>query len=316
MIKIGAITIDVSHPKAFSELVAAGDRARYVAVYNDGFRGTDEVEAFAKKMDLKICDTLEELAETVDIGFVHCCNWDKHLNYVKPFIERGKPIFIDKPIVGNIEDLEKLEKLCASGAKIIGTSALRYCEEVDLVREEMKRDGVVPMHTAVTVGSDEFNYAIHAVELICGFNEARPVSCRHLAKSEIDGKSCDIFFVTFENGASAQYINVLGKFVTFYASVVTTNPGYNKDYGFKIDSSKFYQAMLDQVCDYVENKPNRIATCQEMCDAIRIMLAGNASKKHGGIEVACDSPLLKDGAYDGNEFERGYAAKARKMYLG
>ena len=315
MIKIGAITIDVSHPKAFSEIVAQGDRARYVAVYNDGFRGNDEVESFAKKMDLKICDTLEELADYVDIGFVHCCNWDKHLDYVKPFVERGKPVFIDKPIVGNIDDLKKLEELCANGAKIIGTSALRYCEEVDRVKEEMAKDGVLPAHTIATVGSDDFNYAIHAVELICGFNEARPVSCRHFATSSIDGKTCDNYLITYENGATAQYVNFKGKFVMFHTTIITTNSEFDKDYCFKIDNSKFYKAMLDNVCDYVENKHNKIATCQQMCDAIKIMLAGNASKKHGDIEVALDSPLLKDGAFDGYEFEKGYSAKASKMYL-
>ena len=38
MIRIGAVNIDTSHPLAFSEYLLKGNRARYVAVYNDGFR--------------------------------------------------------------------------------------------------------------------------------------------------------------------------------------------------------------------------------------------------------------------------------------
>lgn len=315
MIKIGAITIDVSHPKVFSEIVAEGDRAKYVAVFNDGFRGNDELEAFAEKMDLKICNSLEELADIVDVGFVHCCNWDKHLDYVKPFIERGKPVFIDKPVVGNIDDIKKLEELCSGGAKIIGTSALRYCEEAVNIKAEMKEDNALPLHTIVTVGADDFNYAIHAVELICGINEARPVSCRHLTSSEVDGKTCDNYFVTFENGTTAQYVSVIGKFVKFHTTVISTSADATKDHCFEVDTGKFYKAMLDNVCDYMENKPNTIATCEQMCDAIKIMLAGKASKKHGDVEVSLDSPLLKDGAFDGYEFEKGYAAKGRKIFL-
>jgi hypothetical protein len=71
MIKIGVVNIDVSHPKAFPEYLKQGNRARYVAVYNDGFRGDDEVEGFIKKYNLeKRCQSIEELAEMVDIGFV------------------------------------------------------------------------------------------------------------------------------------------------------------------------------------------------------------------------------------------------------
>lgn len=315
MIKVGAITIDVSHPKAFSEILANGDRAKYVAVYNDGFRENDEVEAFAKKMNLTICNSLEELADMVDIGFVHSCNWDKHLDYVQPFIDRNKPIFIDKPIVGNMKDLRKFEELCAKGAKIIGTSALRYCDEVDEVKAALKEQNAKPMHTVVTVGSDDFNYAIHGVELMCGFYDVRPVSCKLTSTTDFEGQHLETYFVKFEDGTSAQYISNVGKFVYFYATIISSNPEFDKDFGFKVDNSKFYKKMLDNVMDYVEGKENNIATCQQMCDAIKIMLAGKASKENGGIEVSIDSELLDKTSFDGNAFEAGYAAKARKMYL-
>ncbi len=122
---------DVSHPKAFSEYLNKGDRARYAAVYNDGFREDDEVEAFMKSNGMeKRYDSVSEMAKNVDIGFVQGCNWDKHLEYAKAFIEAGKPVFIDKPIVGNLKDCRELEKLAREGAVIYGSSSLRYAEEV------------------------------------------------------------------------------------------------------------------------------------------------------------------------------------------
>ena len=42
MVRIGCINIDTSHPRAFNEIFCRGDRARYVAVYNDGFRSDGE----------------------------------------------------------------------------------------------------------------------------------------------------------------------------------------------------------------------------------------------------------------------------------
>ena len=68
MLKFGAITIDTSHPMAFAEFLANGDRARYTAIFNDGFRGDDEVEAFAKHHNLTVCQSVDALAELVDIA--------------------------------------------------------------------------------------------------------------------------------------------------------------------------------------------------------------------------------------------------------
>ena len=93
MLKFGAINIDTSHPLGFSEYLSKGERGRYVAVYNDGFREKDEVEAFAKKNNLKICDTIEELCSLVDVAFVHSCNWDKHLDAMKKVIKCKKTVF-------------------------------------------------------------------------------------------------------------------------------------------------------------------------------------------------------------------------------
>ena len=58
MIKFGAINIDTSHPKSFSQYFeTVEERGKYVAVYNDGFRGDDELLSFAEKRGLKICKT-------------------------------------------------------------------------------------------------------------------------------------------------------------------------------------------------------------------------------------------------------------------
>ena len=122
MLKFGAITIDTSHPKSFAKKLSEGDRAHYVAVFNDGFREEDEVNSFANHYGMKVCSSVAELADLVDLGLVHSCNWDKHLSYVAPFIERDKPVFIDKPLVGNLKDARKLMELVNSGAKILAAA--------------------------------------------------------------------------------------------------------------------------------------------------------------------------------------------------
>jgi len=137
MIRIGLVNIDVSHPKAFSAYLRNGNRAKYVAVFNNGFREDDEVDGFIRTDGLeKRCKSIDELAEMVDIGFIQGCDWDKHIEQAMPFLNRGKPAFIDKPIVGKLSDCVKLEKLAAEGKVILGSSSARYANEVVAFRSK------------------------------------------------------------------------------------------------------------------------------------------------------------------------------------
>lgn len=315
MIKIGAVNIDVSHPKAFAEILHDSPRARYVAVFNDGFRERDEVEGFKKTENLKICETVDELAEMVDIGFIHSCDWDKHLDYAEAFIKRNKPVFIDKPIVGNMKDVERMRALCADGAEIIGTSALRYCEEVVNVNEKLNEIGAKALHTVVTVGVDEFSYAIHAVEEICAIHKAKPVSCQFVGEGKVDNVSSKNYFIRFNDGSTAQYISMQGKFMIFNTIVVSSAPNPRTDFCFEVNNGKFYEAMLNKVCDYLEGDKTALATSEEMLDSVMIMLAGKVSEEKGGKEVSLDSPLLYEVSFDGHLYADAYGKRQGKIYI-
>ena len=169
MIRVGAVNIDTSHPMGFGEVMEKGDRARYVGVYNDSFRDDREVEGFIRRFGLeKRCSSLEELAQMSDIGFIHGCNWDDHLRCALPFIQMGKPVFIDKPIVGNLTDCEKLLALAQDGAVILGASSARYAYEIQqfLAVPEEERGKIVQVFG--TAGVDEFNYGVHIAEALAG----------------------------------------------------------------------------------------------------------------------------------------------------
>ena len=315
MLKFGAVTIDVSHPKTFSGVLLKGERGRYTAVFNDGFRGEDEVSGFADSLGLEICKSIEELAEKVDIGMIHSCNWDKHLDYAKPFIERGKPVFIDKPLVGNLADARKMQALVDSGAKIIGTSALRYTEEVQNIRKFVSESGASVMHVDVSVGVDEFNYAIHGLETICAIIGDTPKSARYLGAARSEREVCDSYMLTFEGGATACYHNFGKKFTLFHTIVLTDGAGEAADFAFTMDKSKLYDPMIGAVCDYLEGKETILASMKDMLIPIKAALACKASRLAGGKEISLDDPILEETSFDGYEFEAGYAKNAKKLYV-
>lgn len=310
MFRIGTVNIDTSHAPSFAEILLKGDEGRYTAIYNDGFRTDEEVNSFIEKFGLdKRYTELSEMAKDIDIAFIQSCNWDNHVKQSMPFIEAGVPVFIDKPIAGNLADLKVFEQLDKEGKVILGTSAMRYTYEHEsfFAIPEEERGNIV--HISVMVGVDEFNYAIHAVESIMGFlGDVTPVSTRFIGTSTVGDVPCDSYYVVFENGATACY-HICKKGWQPSTALVMTN---KTSYAYKIDSNKVYEAMLKQVCAYMAGKENKLATVKQMTDSVKIMLAGIKSAANGGTTELIADLTEADPSFDGTAFEEFYAASQRK----
>ncbi|MBR5263347.1 MAG: Gfo/Idh/MocA family oxidoreductase [Clostridia bacterium] len=309
MFRIGTVNIDTSHAPSFAEILLKGDTARYTAIYNDGFRTDEEVNTFMERFGVKERYTdLAEMAKNVDIAFIQSCNWDRHIELSMPFIEAGVPVFIDKPLVGNLKDCKVLEQLAAEGKVILGTSAMRYTYERDsffAVPEEQR--GKI-LHVSTTVGVDEFNYAIHSVESILGFLKGdTALSCRHLGSSMVEDVPQDSYFVKFQSGATACYHICMKGWQPSTAVVMTQKTGFV----YKLDVNKLYEAMLKHVCAWLKGEPNDMVSLPEMTMAVKIMLAGKKSKENGGCEVALQDLRDDDPGFDGYAFEEFYAESQR-----
>lgn len=312
MIRIGVVNIDVSHPKTFSQALQTIGRARYAAVYNEGFWGADEVEGFRRMAGLdKVCASLEELVEACDVGFVQGCNWDKHLDYAEVFLKAGKPVFIDKPMVGNLADCRKLLALEEAGGVILGSSSVRYCDEIRELLAMPREERGDLLHASVTVGVDEFNYAIHGAEGLCALAESRPSAVRWLGSAQRDGQSCDTYFITFESGATASCHCVAPRFLPFHMTVLTSQGSRC----FTVDNDKLYYPMLTEICNRLEGKESRLASVSELLWPIRLLLAGKLSRQRGGEVIDLLDPALEAVSFDGYEFEKAYAAAAKPMYI-
>ena len=230
MIKIGGVSIDVSHPKAFAtnmEKNCMGMKYEYIT--KESFREDCEADWFVKRFGLKgKTDTISAMADLVDIGFVQSSNWEKHLDQAMPFVEIGKPVFIDKQIVGSVKDIERYRELVAKGAKIYGSSAVRYCNEIrDFLKMDVKDRGeVLAIYTSC--GVDEFNYAIHAVEGISALAQSKIINGRYLGESTgRENVRAESYMVNFENGIVGIYQIIKGNWYPFKFTVMTTKNTYN-----------------------------------------------------------------------------------------
>ena len=309
MIRIGVANIDVSHPRSFATILHQEDRARYVAVYNDGFRTDEEVAAFMSEFGIeKRYDNVADMAHDVDIVFVQGCNWDTHLRLAEPVIEVGKPVFIDKPIVGSLADCERLEALVANGATILGSSSVRYAEEIVSAKQTFaETEGEDILAVYGTAGNDEFNYAVHIVEGIHSLLGPGAESVKLVRAVATAEQTLEQYSVRWSGNRTAVYQTQTGTGQPFEVVITTTKAIHH----FRVANGKIYKAMLDRICDSLENG-TPLVPITDLTEPTRIMLAGKASKEAGGADVAL-ADLKHDGpGFDGHEFEAEYAAKAKQ----
>ena len=114
-IRAGIIGLDTSHVVAFTKIFNSpgetGDIAdvRIVAAFPAGSpdikESSERVEGFTKQvkaMDVEIVDSIPALLSKVDAVLLESVDGRPHLEQVRPVIEAGKPVFIDKPLAGSL----------------------------------------------------------------------------------------------------------------------------------------------------------------------------------------------------------------------
>lgn len=312
MVKIGLVSLDISHPKSYATAYEKFCMdMKYSYLCNQGFRKADEEDWFVKRFDLEgKVDKIEDMVDKVDIGYVQSCNWDKHLDQAMPFIKAGKPVFIDKPLVGSVKDIKKVRELVKGGANIIGSSSVRYCKEVRefLAKPEEERGQIISMFG--TSGVDEFNYCVHIVEAFSALAGSKIVSNKFVGASEKEGKRCEIYTCEFENGINATYYCGIGLWRPFHIVIYTTKGTYY----FMVDTSDLYVNFSREIYKKVVGKPNEIADVEEILNCTEGMLCGQISRDKKNGEKVYVKDLSDDDAFDGYVFEEEYAANAKVLY--
>ncbi len=139
MIRIGILGSDNSHALMFSKIVNIPDSEGYYQfddVRITAIYGFDDdpmhTEKVAKEGRIEfIAKSPEEFYGKVDAVMVVYRHGKYHVPHILPFVEKGYPVWIDKPISTSIEDIEKLrEAVERNNTLITGGSTLKYNHEI------------------------------------------------------------------------------------------------------------------------------------------------------------------------------------------
>jgi predicted dehydrogenase len=202
MYRIGIIGTENSHAMAFSKIVNLPDpetgKLRYPDVRIVGVYGPDE-ESAKRIMDEVGVDFIaknpEEFHGKVDAMCITCRKGSLHYKYAVPFVEKGMPVFVDKPFTSDVAEGERLiEAARKSGAKLYGGSCAKLVMDVvmlkNIVRQLIAKGEFI---------SASLNYAADPASEYDGFYFYSP----HLTEMalEIFGKEIKSLLTVEKNGS-------------------------------------------------------------------------------------------------------------------
>ena len=137
--------------------------ARVTHIWTDN---ADEASLVAKaSLIANVVSKPEDVIGKVDAVVIATDDGNDHVRRVRPFIEAGLPVFIDKPMATNLDDLRQFVKWQREGKVLLSTSGMRYAPEMKLSDGQRAHLGDLRWITSFTCKTWE-RYGIHALEAV------------------------------------------------------------------------------------------------------------------------------------------------------
>lgn len=223
-----------------------------------------------------VVDKPEDVIGHVDAVVIATDKGWEHVERCRPFVEAGIPIFIDKPMCDNVEDLKIFSDWVAQGVPILSSSSMRYTKEYIPYRISTYELGEL-RYASVTMAKTWERYGIHALETIYPIIGPGFVSVRNAG--DVDR---NIVHLTHERGVDVNLITIKDLFGAFglvqLAGTKSSVQLKSQDtyYSFKAQMEEFVKFIRTGV------RPYPFSETQEL---MKIIIAGIKSREEDGREI-------------------------------
>ena len=145
---------------------------------------------------------IDDMLDEVDGVIIARDDYKTHYPLAKTFLEKGKFVFLDKPLSLDVDELRFFRKYLENG-KLMSCAGARYARELDEIRGNIDSFGDMKLIRGTVVNSME-KYGIHMLDGIFGVTgfQVKSVSC-------FDAKHTSMMIKNTDN--SLIYIDALGK---------------------------------------------------------------------------------------------------------
>ena len=295
--RLGMIGLDTSHVPAFAKLINDPEgkgrlaEMQVVAAFPGGSddlpTSRDRVSGYTqdlKGMGIEIVDSIETLLTKVDAVLLESVDGRKHLEQVLPVFRAGKPVFIDKPLAGNLANALAIDLLAKKyKAKWFSSSSLRFSAGTIRWREDPALKGQVmgasswgPCSLEAT-HTDLYWYGVHGVESLY---TAMGTGCKSVTRIHTDGT--DFVAGQWADGRVGTFRGIRdGK--TDYGLVVFGTKSV--DVGGKYDG---YAPLVMRILDFFAGGEAPVAP-DETIEMFTFMEAADVSLDRGGAPVTLES---------------------------
>jgi predicted dehydrogenase len=296
--RLGMIGLDTSHVTAFTKLInnpTKNSGCKVVAGYPGGSpdipSSANRVDKFTKQLrdqyGVEIVDSIEELCRKVDGVLLESVDGRPHLKQARPVIKAGKPLFIDKPMAGNLADVLEIFRLAKENdVPCWSSSSLRYSPGI----VELKKKNTVGRILGCDVYSpcsleehhpDLYWYGVHGVEML--FAVMGP-GCESVRRTQTEGYE---FVVGLWKGGRIGTYRGLRSGKSGYGGTVFGDKGMAQ-----IGKYGGYEPLVDEVVRFF--KTGKIPVpAEETIEIFAFMSAADESKAKGGAEVSVPELIAK-----------------------
>ena len=294
--RIGMIGLDTSHVIAFTKLLndpAKGYGCKVVAGYPGGSpdvpSSANRVQKYTDQLrdefGLQIVDSIEDLCEKVDGVLLESVDGRPHLEQVRPVIAAKKPVFIDKPMAGNLADVLEIFRLAKeSNVPCWSSSSLRFGPGILGMRNRREVGEVLgcdafspcslePHHP------DLYWYGVHGVEILFAI---MGTGCQSVQRTQTD--DCELVVGVWKDGRVGTYRGLkTGK--RDYGAMVFGDKGIARS-----GSYEGYGHLVEQIVTFFKTGKVPVPP-EETIEIFAFMTAADESKAQGGRPVTLASVL-------------------------
>jgi predicted dehydrogenase len=300
--RLGIIGLDTSHVIAFTKILNQEDHkdhvpgARVVAAFKGGSPDVkssySRVDGFTNQLredyGVRIMDSIEKLCENVDGILLESVDGRPHLEQARPVIEKGLPLFIDKPVAGSLKDAIEIYQLAAeANVPVFSSSSYRFYESL----QQVKSKDVGEIRSVISYGPcslephhpDLFWYGVHPTEALFTL---MGVGCQTV--SRVSTKDTDVVTGVWSdgrvgvlhglrNGKTPHQVTVFGS-----DGVAVQNGGGS------------YVPLVQEIVKFFETGKPPVDSAETL-EMFTFMEAADESKRRGGAPVAMNDIYTDNG---------------------
>jgi len=310
--RLGMIGLDTSHVTAFTRLInnpAKNYGCKVVVGYSGGSpdipSSANRVEKFTNQLreefDVEIVDTIEELCQKVDGILLESVDGRPHLEQVRPVIAAKKPVFIDKPMAGNLADVIEIFRLAKeNNVPCWSSSSLRFGPGIIGMRDNDEVGRVLGCDAFGPCSLEEHHpdlywYGIHGVEIL--FTIMGP-GCETVRR--VQTKNYEFVVGLWKGGRIGTFRGLrAGK--SGYGAMVFGTKGIAQSGGYG-----GYEPLVNEIIKFFKTG-NAPVPPEETIELFAFMSAADESKAKGGAAVSLTELIEK--AKKQNELRRKRSSK-------